>query len=238
MASHVTTRFPFDLTTTELALLTMTNEGAIPRPDYRPFIPHEPIILTDKGAYLWAALIDRLLEANPSLEENQLTSAYRRAVQARERALKIYQQIPFANWDSVPLDEQPSSLTYPFLLLAPVFVAELRAPDNLLPVTFEASRTAYLSLERKGLIEDPITTTVLGIPLAVAGFVPYNFTQRTRRGRTIYRKVTALFWHWEMHDEHGVRQHNFHFKLWKAVDAFRKALVEETEDVLEAPDEP
>ena len=229
MESGVST-LPFDLSLTELAVLTLTNDGIIERPEYYPFRPKEPIVLSCKTSYTWGSTIALILEKNPDISEARFIDAYRNALGKNQNEIARYYSEYKREVDDRILFER----RYLYRLHED-FVRFFDRPPNFVFRGEESGEEAYRSLVRKGLIEDPIFTTIFGVSVAVVGFVPYSFTQRTRRGRTAYRRIEALFWSYEMRQDKGAKAVNIHFRLWKILRAFKRALAEEMEDIAESP---
>lgn len=218
--------FPFDLSLMELAVLELTNEGIIERPEYYPFKTKEPIILTTKTAYLWGTTIGLILEKYPEFRERNFIDAYRNVLNSNLNEVKKYYSGYYP-----PLEGAH------FYKLHDDFIKYFNLPSQeIIGQAQKSSGEAYQSLMEKGLIEDPVFTSIFGVSLAIVGFIPYGFTQKTRRGRTVYRKINALLWSYEMQEEQGTRSTNIHFRLWKILRAFKKALAEEMEDGIERPE--
>lgn len=221
---------PFDLSLTELAVLALTNDGIIERPEYYPFRLKEPIVLSCKSSYIWGSTIALILEKNPHILEARFIDAYRNALGKNRNEIARY----YLEYEGEVGDRTLFERRYLYRLHED-FVRFFDRPPNFVFKGRESAEEAYRSLVRKGLIEDPIFTTIFGVSFAVVGFVPYSFTQRTRRGRTVYRKIEALFWSYEMRQDKGTKTVNIHFRLWKILRAFKRALAEEMEDIVESP---
>lgn len=219
----------FELSLPEIAILDFTNDGFVERPEYIPFKPKEPLILTTKTSYLWAATLATIIEERPDIDESQVISSYRTALNKNREEINRYYDGYMAHMGYHPPFEGAH-----FYGIHVDFVKsfDLHGKD-IIRKSQDVAEKAYQSLTRKGLIEDPVFTTAFGVSIAVIGFVPFGFTSKTRRGRTTYRKIEAALWSYEQKEERGQRITNVKFRLWKILKAFKKALAEVMEEETE-----
>lgn len=252
MTDSINSEF-FDLSLIEFAILEFTNEGTIgildkvdnvrqtlARKVYesRSFRKHnkrtrEPLILTTKDTYTWASLIANLIDKNPNLGDDEFINAYKYAINlyrdVYKRAYKENIFITLDGPDPTKVDVCRNFCQY--------FITNHNFHNKLYYESNELSKKAIKSLQTKGLIDDPIFTNIFGIAVAVIGFLPIGFTQRKRKGKTIYRKIQALFWTYEMQEINGSKITNVYFRLWKILRTFKAALAEEMDELVESSEE-
>jgi hypothetical protein len=211
-----------ELSLTELALLTMTNDPL----EHRN--PQDPVLLTTKEAYIWAAAVAVILENHPdlSVDEDTIAEAYRLAL--KESEIFNSEDAAVITYDLRYFETQQVRLQRLERLFS-VFLSTLGAgqfpPSDLIPEIVHEARRSYKRLVDKGLIDDPVFFPVGGLLFAAIGFVPYSFTSRTTKGGRVYRKMEALFWSYERDGN----KMSLQFRLWKILSAFRQALAEEAD---------
>lgn len=219
--------FPFELTLAEFAVLELTNDGIIERPKRLPIKPKEPIILTSKYSYLWGSTIALILEKNPEFQVADFIDAIQYAIKKNRERVKEYYSKYMAHIGYHPFDEGAH-----FINLHYDFLGYLKFGHDFIRQAQLSAKSSYQKLTEKGLIEDPIFTTIFGISVALIGFIPYGFTQKTRDGRTVYRKIKALFWTYETQEKNGEKITNIQFRLWKILRGFKRVLAEEMDEVV------
>lgn len=154
-----------------------------------------------------------------------MIAAFRNVVRSRRPWINRYYAGTQNDYPTYRLNEQWNI----FELMTSDMSAELRIPIDV--PSLESDQFVVMNdLINRGLIKDPILTTILGISVAVAGFIPYGFTQKTRAGQVLSRKTTALFWSYEVRNSKGVNTIDIKFRLWKIITAFKKALAEVDKD--------
>ena len=63
--------------------------------------------------------------------------------------------------------------------------------------------------------------------------IPYGFTKKTEKGRTIYKKIEAMFWLYEMQiDDEGNSATRIKFRLWNVLKKFKNAIADSTDEEL------
>ncbi len=211
----------------ELAILDFTNDGFIDSRDHY-WLKHEtPLVLTTKTAYIWPMTVAKLLDVQTDFDADKIINAYKNVLKYHtETILLYYSQLTPRNDDHKIL----------FAIYSD-FLFHLGLPDDIDGINniYKSVNTTYESLIKKGLIEDPVFTTIFGVSVAILGFFPYGFTQRTRLGKTVYRKIDAAFWSYEMKEERGQKITKVQFRLLKILRALKTALAESMEETTEKP---
>lgn len=216
------------ITPYELAILELTYDGDVHRPELKPFQPKEPIVLTTKDSYIWASSVALLLERRPDISEQEILSALRDSIRAMRETLTEY----YSSYRAPSLGGYEA---YVFADLHKEFCRRLHLGEEFAEKASVEAVRAYSSLIDRQYIEDPVITTLFGWPIALIGLIPYSFTKRTRRGKVIYRKIESLFWRYEMRETAGERQQHFYLKILKYLRALKRAFVEDTEDEVDRP---
>jgi hypothetical protein len=193
------------LSLTEMAALELTND---PYVSVRRGRPTRRAILTSKSAYSWAALL-AFVAKSPQVAPEQLEVAVGAFLQR------------WLEFEEYEADSQPPFLARDIGDLHGVLQELAIADDEELAGSFaEEGRLAYQSLIKRKLIEDPATVAIAGFSLAVLGLVPTSFTCKTRDGRLVSRKISALYWSYEQSEKAGVVSTTVEFRLLKLVRAF------------------
>jgi hypothetical protein len=206
-------------TPAQLSLLWLSNEPVLPGHD------GDCITLTTKEIYIWGILFASLMDRYPEMETTQVISAFRNAVRSsRNRINRYYEGIQ--NDDSYNRADEQWSL---FQRMATDMSAQLGIQIDTLNLEREQYEVMNNLIKRR-LIKDPILTTIFGVSVLVAGFIPYGFTQKTKAGQVLSRKANALFWSYEVKNSRGVNTIDIKFRLWKIITAFKKALAEVDKD--------
>lgn len=217
----------FEFNPDELSLLLLTNEGTGPLP--HEYSSEKTIILTTKETYIWGIIISRIVQKNPEVNEESIIAVFRKALQRNKEYLqRYYAEVPYYPFRA------PEPFYYIserlFFEIIETMMSEFNVELNPREL-FEAQKRAYDSLVKSSYIEDPIFTSILGLSVAVVGFIPYGFTSQTKKGRTIHRKITAAFWSYERKEiSKGNVTTKVSFRLWKVLTAFKKALAETTDE--------
>ena len=198
----------------EMAVLELSNDRK-----NKPDPARGVVTVTTKEAYVWGALLAHVAENHPDLAVADVV----RAATARHR--KQIQRY-YADFPPLGYEKVNATSDYP-----PIPDALGQAISNLrLTTSLEklkaAAEASYKSLLRKGLIEDPIEILAGGILFSVIGLIPTSFTQKTKEGRTISKKLKAMFWSYEKTAtrDGGTKTHA-EFRLFKMLKAFRAGMV-------------
>lgn len=239
----------FGLSLEELAVLEFTNgeyelqncfEGR-PDPSGRALLT-----LTTKEVYIWAVVLADIATKNPNLTVEELAKGIHESVDL------MHWQIKDQVFASIP---NPMSGPAPGAMFGMALLQIVLGKFGLLPVpeaentekhvapydervlaqimfhqfgVFKRARDAMESLVEKGLIEDPVEIEIAAsVGLAVLGFVPVGFTKKTNNGITVYRRISAGYWTYEMSKKNGVKTENFTFRFLGLIRAFKRALIEE-----------
>jgi hypothetical protein len=102
-----------------------------------------------------------------------------------------------------------------------------------IPQLVQSARKSYQSLTRRGLIEDPVEIWIApGVLLAVMGMLPTGFTRKTKEGRTVSKKMKALYWMYEKSENRGVTTTKVEFRLLKMIKAFKAGMVNGVKNAL------
>jgi hypothetical protein len=198
----------------ELALLEMTND---PKTKVGPTrVPS--VMLTTKEAYIWATLIAHIAEREPAIRPKDLVRAAT-GVQIRKRIKQFYRYFPIAGYEGGLI---PNVEIVPDPLQAVISQLHLNVNQNNL---VHSAGQAYETLIRKGLIEDPIEMLVGGVLVAAMGMVPVSFTQKTKEGPSLSKKLKALYWSYERSEKRGITTTKVEFRLLKMIKAFKEGMV-------------
>ncbi len=241
MATQMEMENAFGLSMSELALFEFTN-NPIMRADslkkwrynlrqfYRKFPRQEHLyrqtVIPAKGSYIWAITIAYIVEYLLEVDEERITIGYKKAF------YNTYAELGRSIYEPILDIEQYFDIQIKFFYyLYGDFLKEFNlSVQEIYPQIKDKGKLAYHSLIEKGLIKDPTGVEVLGIPFAVLGFVPYSFDTKTRRGKTVHRKIKAMFWVYEMKLAKGEKKTKIEFRLLKFLRAFKKALTDVGED--------
>jgi hypothetical protein len=209
----------------ELAVLEMTND-----PKVKSKARGKTVTVTSKEAYVWAALMAHVAEKAPQIGADEVVRA---ALAAPPHAIKNYYRAfplgaiemvaPTANWGMTP---DVLGLT----------IKKLGLQTTTKDVVHSAS-SSYYSLTKKGLIEDPVEILVGATVIAVLGLLPVGFTRKTKEGRTISKKLKALYWSYETSESRGVTTTKVEFRLLKMIKAFRAGMVGGFKNALDADED-
>lgn len=226
----------YNLTLAEIAILDLTNgetQGNFPgnlaknpltnpRPNY-----DEIYMLTTKEVYLWGVVLSKLVR-DKKIEPSEVIRAYDYAIKNNRQLIRDnYSKLSFQD-DQI----QNSKTNIPHLILTD-FVNEFGYDEEFISKAKEQTTETYKSLVDRKIIEDPIVESVFGIPLAVAGFIPYGFTKKTRKGEVISRKIKAPLWKYEYEQKDDEQNYEFKLRLLKVLNAFKEALIKITEEEVE-----
>jgi hypothetical protein len=198
----------------EMAVLELSND-----PKNKTDPARGGVTVTTKEAYVWGALLAHVAENHPEIAAADVIRA---AIGKNRKQIKRYYA------DFPPLGHEKVNVSSDFPAVPDALglaISNLKLNTNFdkLAASAEAS---YKSLLRKGLIEDPLEILAGGILFSVIGLVPTSFTQKTKEGRTISKKLKAMFWSYEKTDLRGggTRTH-VEFRLLKMLKAFRQGMV-------------
>lgn len=220
------------LTPEEFSILSFTNDGVHDRVVFQESIFDYPyrVVLTGKEGYFWAVALTIAFSRFDHITEESILNAYERAVSKNVDLLRKKYCSPSLDYYS---DIQDRAL---FERLVIDFLAELDCPEVELEEIIRKTQIAFDSLIAKGLIEDPLEIAAGAVTVGVLGFIPYGFTTKTRKGRVVYRKVTAGYWTYERKVRNGIDEKHFNFRLAKLLSAFKRALIEVSQEGVDDPD--
>lgn len=212
--------------------MVFTNDGEHDRIVFNERMFDYPygVILTGKESYFWAVALTIALSRFEHISEDSVVEAYDYAVSNNIELLRKKYGSPQLDYHSNLSDRDI------FETLLNDFLYHLDCPQIELDEIINKTQTAFNSLVEKGLIEDPIEIAAGAVTVGVLGFIPYGFTTKTRRGRVVYRKITAGYWTYERRYRNGVNERNFNFRLVKLLSAFKKALIEVSQEGVDDPD--
>ncbi|HCG5114458.1 TPA: hypothetical protein NJZ05_002844 [Vibrio parahaemolyticus] len=216
----------------ELAILVFTNDGEYDRLAYQDHIFNDfnSVVLTGKESYFWAVAISILVERFEYVTEESILEAYEVAINKNIELLRQKYCAPKLNFYSEINDRHIfESILKDFLDWTDCHQVEL---DEIV----DRTQKAFDRLISKGLIEDPLEIAAGTLAVGVLGFIPYGFTTKTRRGRVVYRKITAGYWSYESRYKNGLKETNLNFRLVKLLAAFKKALIEVAQDSIDDPE--
>ncbi|HKV77401.1 MAG TPA: hypothetical protein VJP02_04640 [Candidatus Sulfotelmatobacter sp.] len=195
---------------TEIAVLQMTNN---PDSKAKPK-KSQPVVLTTKQSYLWAAFLAFVAEKYPGISPEQIALTVATRGLSPEFIRRAYR-----DFDMEHETETVSALK---ILQATMAALKIESSPRLFA---EHAKSAYDSLVRKGLIEDPLEIMVGGIAVAVLGLLPFSFTQKTKAGQKVSKKLKALYWQYEKSENRGVVTTNVEFRLLKMIKAFHAGMI-------------
>lgn len=214
------------LSSAELAILEFTNDGDFDPKILRNETRHygQRFILTGKESYFWAVTVALLCERYGHVDVEPIHHAYNRAVQDNLVILRDKYQATFLSFDEELSDKAI------FQKLFDSFLMHLDCHELSLREVVSHTQHAFDSLLQKGLIEDPIEIAAGTVAIAVLGFIPFGFTTKTRRGRVVYRKVSATYWTYERKRVRNEDVTKFSIRLVKVLSAFKQALIDVSQD--------
>jgi len=219
------------ITHDELAILEFTNDDEHDRILYEERMFDYPygVVLTGKDSYFWAVALAIAVGRFNHVSEHLILDAYDYAVTNNIGILR-------EKYCSTKLDYySESNDRYIFEVLLKDFLLHLDCPQIELKEIIHRTQNAFDSLLKNGLIEDPLEIAAGAVTVGVLGFIPYGFTTKTRRGRVVYRKISAGYWTYERNVRNGVVETNFNFRLVKLLRAFKKALIEVSQEGMDDP---
>lgn len=177
-----------------------------------------PVLVPAKGSYIWGVTIAIILNTNPDADEEAIFNAFRTAWREANSELKRHFLEP-----SLSIEREFEWQSRYFRLLYGGFVSQFGLDiDETYQYAMDAGREAYTSLMNRGLLLDPIVAPVLGVPVAVFGFIPYCFDRRTEDGNVTYTRIKAAFWNYERKSQEGVVETKVEFKLLRYIKAFKR----------------
>lgn len=198
------------ISNTELAVLEMTN-------DKKEMEESASLMVTSKEAYVWAALMAHVAEKHPEIAAEQLIAAATGGPDLRS-SFKLFYSGFQVGWT-----DKEVTAPYPPDLIGNA-IRSLHLGIKPSELAKNANQT-YTRLVKRGWIEDPIEILVHGgLLLSVMGFVPVSFTQKTKEGRKISKKMKALYWSYEKSEKRGVTTTKVEVRLLKMVKAFKAGI--------------
>ena len=198
------------ISNTELAVLEMTN-------DKKEMEQSASLMVTSKEAYVWAVLMAHIAEKHPEITAEQLIAAATGGPELRA-SLKFFYSGFQVGWT----DKQVTAPYPPDLIGNAIRSLHLDIKPSELA---QNAKQTYTTLVKRGWIEDPIEILVhSGVLLSVMGFVPVSFTQKTKEGRKISKKMKALYWSYEKSEKRGVTTTKVEVRLLKMVKAFKAGI--------------
>jgi hypothetical protein len=211
----------------EFAVLEMTNDPKAKSKVNRT----EPVTVTSKEAYVWAALMAHVAENEPGIGATEIIRA---ALGRSPRPIKNhYRNFPYYVYGTETQTVSPQIA--PDLLGSVVKTLGLKVT---VPQLVQSASNSYRSLTKKGLIEDPVEILLAhGVVLAVLGMLPTGFTQKTKEGRTVSKKLKALYWTYEKSESRGVTTTEIELRLLKMIKAFRAGMVSGVKNALKEDEE-
>lgn len=220
------------LTKEEFAILSFTNDGEHDRLGYEERIFDNPyeVVLTGKESYFWAVALTMAHSRIDHLTEEGTINAYEYSVSENIDLLRKKYSSPSLDYYS---DIHDRAI---FETLVTDFLARLDCAEIELAEIVERTQVAFESSIAKGLIEDPLEIAAGVVTVGVLGFIPYGFTVKTRRGRVVYRKITAGYWTYERRVGNGTDEKHFNFRLAKLLEAFKTALIRVSQDGVDDPE--
>ena len=210
----------------ELAVLEMSNDPKVKTKTRGT----RTVTVTSKEAYIWAALMAHVAEKAPHIGASEVMRA---ALGPSPRRIKDYYRKFSLQADEIGLPTQNPEST-PNSLASAIKTLGLKITAH---EVVASAKNSYESLMRKGLIEDPVEILVGGIVFAVLGMLPTGFTRKTKEGKTVSKKVKALYWMYEKSENRGVTTTKVEFRLLKMIKLFREGLVGGVKNALKDDDE-
>ncbi len=215
------------LSADEIAILEFTNHGDRDTKTSK----HGAIsIFTGKDSYYWAVAIAIATQKYEHIDEEGIYNSLATSLRNYNDTLKSHYSQPSLSLNSLSENEIFKEFLHDFL-------KNLDCPDINIDNIVDRTHEAFDSLVRKQLIEDPVELVTGGAVIAILGFIPYGFTTKTRRGRVVYRKITAGYWTYESKKSKGETTSNFTFRLVKFLRAFKRAFITATQEEIDKPDE-
>lgn len=219
---------PDGLTPDEIALLELTSpawtnswQSRLPQPQV-PY-PDDVLFLSTKEAYRWGPFLRVLLEQRPSRPPPRIFTWTREAFSQAASGM---------DFDDVEAPEQQHAIQFRTIASSLAEEANLSI-EEMLDESEGEMNTAYEGLRSKHLIEDPAILTTCGLAIAVLGVLPFNFTQRTRKGELVYRRISAPLWNYEFTREDDEIERVFNLRVLKAVKAFKRGAAEAWDEAIE-----
>jgi hypothetical protein len=201
-----------DLSPTEIALLELTN-GSPPQENYREVYGRIRPLFTTKEAYLWAGVLAYLAEHVERAEETRFLDILSEAIHEVFAKFSTFDPMQDPQWDPFEALVRERAL-----FTDTIKKVNLGEPD--LPKMLHTCRMAYLSLNKKGLIEDPIPIVIGGVAIAVLGLIPTGFTKKTKEGEVVSERIQATFWKYEKSKVGDTITKDVQVRLWKLIKAF------------------
>jgi hypothetical protein len=149
------------LTLDELAVLMTTSPAHI-----KPEKDGETVIVTTKGAYLWAILFSEV--ADRDAEPESFLKTFREYLVEQGDVFRLV-------YGALGVDAQQETAHSLFNYMATSYALDVNA-------LAERANAAYMSLIDKGLIEDPLKKKIAVFVLCVSGLIPTNVTSTTNKG--------------------------------------------------------
>jgi hypothetical protein len=178
------------------------------------------VMVTTKEAYTWAALMAHIADKHPEIRPEDLVGAATSGTTIRRNIKYFYKEFPLVGYErgQPMLNRQVT----PDPLEAVIGALHMDiTPSDLI----DSARNAYASLTKKGLIEDPIEILVGGVLLAAMGILPVSFTRKTKEGRSVSKKLKALYWTYEKSENRGITTTKVEFRLLRMIKAFKAGMV-------------
>lgn len=198
-----------DITLPELAVLEMTNDPKTKDDSGR-------VIVTEKAVYLWAALLVHIAKTHPEITLEQIIRTATQGSNIRGSIKSFYKESPVGRGDTKTQVIRPDPIN--------AVIASLHIDINQSSLQRDAD-VAYSSLVRRGWIEDPVEIIAGGLVFAVMGVIPVSFTQKTKEGRRISKKLKALYWTYERSESRGITTTKVEFRLFKMIKAFKEGMI-------------
>ena len=213
---------PTDLSLYEIAILSFSNESSIDIVKNK----EQQIILTTKFAYLWSVTIAYLIEHNQHITIDDITAAYEFSIEKnKNRINEYYKKI----YDFTK--EYDISTHFKFHKLFLDYFGH--SDDTIIYNLSNKAKSASRSLENRGLIEDPIFTSLSGTLLSIIGFIPYSFTQKTKNGEIVYQELKSLMWSYKKTNDKEIKTIEVKLNLMKILDRFKKVLADTMAEKIE-----
>lgn len=198
-----------EITLREFAVLEMTND---PKAKDDSGI----VILTEKEAYIWAVLLAHIAEKHPEITPEQIIRAATLGPNIRGSIKSFYKEFPSGQ------GETKTQVIRPDPVNSAIGSLNLDVSQSNLD---RDAKLAYKNLVRRGWIEDPLELAAGGLLFAVLGVIPVSFTQKTKEGRRISKKLKALYWTYERSESRGIATTKVEFRLIKMIKAFKEGII-------------
>jgi hypothetical protein len=200
------------MTLADMAVLELSND-----PKGKVDSASGAVTVTTKEAYVWGALLAHVAEYHPDID---VTDIVRAAIGKNPEIKAFYEEFPRTGYEK---ESNKSPMLPPDAFGQAVSKLKLSTTADKLVASAESS---YKSLLRKGLIEDPLEILAGGVLVSVLGLIPTSFTQKTKQGRTVSRKLKAMFWSYERSDTRGGgTTTKVEFRLLKMLKGFREGMI-------------